>query len=160
MSRDLLVKGLYKLSSSQLRASPVAVVRILKLVAQPEEHCSNRVATKRMPRLDEPLSPVPAGGAQCSDAANGTIWLICDFMLSSESKNTLRSRTTGDGNMMSDPTRMSVSTDKIFLMFVADPNHITSVFFVFSWRRFDAHQLFTDVAQAPSPAVLTLQVQQ
>jgi len=38
------------------------------LVAQPEEHCSNPVTTKRMPRLDEPLSPVPAGGAQRADA--------------------------------------------------------------------------------------------
>jgi len=49
-----------------------------------------------MPRLDEPLSPVPAGGAQRADATNGrsTCVLICDFMLSSQSKNTPRSRTT------------------------------------------------------------------
>ena len=38
-----------------------------------------------------------------------TIRLICDFMLSSESKKTPRSRTTLDGDMMSDPTRISVS---------------------------------------------------
>ena len=30
---------------------------------------------------------------------------------------------------MSDPTKMSWSTDVIFLRFIADPNHITSVFF-------------------------------
>jgi len=82
------------------------------------------------------------------------IRLKCDFMLSSESKNTPRSRTIGNGDLMLDPsTRMSFSTDEIFLRFVADPKHITSVFLVFSWRRFDAHQMFTDVTQAPSPAV-------
>jgi len=38
-------------------------VRVLMPVAQPEEQCSIQVVTKRMPRLDEPLSPVSAGGA-------------------------------------------------------------------------------------------------
>jgi len=66
MSRDLLVKG--HIQVEQLRASPIAVVRVLMPVAQPEEHCSNPVTTKRMQRLDEPLSPVPAGGAQHADA--------------------------------------------------------------------------------------------
>jgi len=69
MSRNLLVKD--RIQVEQLRASPSAVVRVLIPVAQPEEHCINPVATKRMPRLDEPLSPVPAGGAQSADAANG-----------------------------------------------------------------------------------------
>jgi len=40
------------------------VGRVLMLVAQPEEHYSNPVATKRMLRLDDSLSPAPAGGAQ------------------------------------------------------------------------------------------------
>jgi len=39
MSRDLLVKG--RIQVEQLRASPVAVVRVLMPVAQPKEHCSN-----------------------------------------------------------------------------------------------------------------------
>jgi len=54
MSRDLSVKG-RRIEVKQLRASRVAVVRVLMPVAQPEEHCSNPVATKRMPRLDELL---------------------------------------------------------------------------------------------------------
>jgi len=66
MSRDLLVKG--RMPVEHLRASPVAVVRVLMPVAQTEEHCSNPVATKRMPRLEEPLSPDPAGGAQRADS--------------------------------------------------------------------------------------------
>ena len=51
------------------------------------------------------------------------------FMFSSESKNTPRSPTTADRDIMSDPTSMSWSADVIFLRFVAKPNHITSVFF-------------------------------
>jgi len=142
MSRDLLVKG--RIQVEQLCASPVAVVQVLMLVAQPEEHCSNPVATKRMLRLDEPLSPVRAGSAPTPQMRR-TIWLICDFMSSSESKNTPRSRTTEVGDVMSDPTRMSLSTYEIFLRVCCIPNHITSVFLVFSWRRFDVHQLFTDM---------------
>jgi len=68
-SADLLVKG--RIQVKQLRTSPVAVVRVLMLIARPGEHCSNPVTTKQMPRLDEPLSPVPAIGAQRADAANG-----------------------------------------------------------------------------------------
>jgi len=60
-----------RIQDEQLRASPVAVVRLLMPVAQLEEHCSNPDATKQMPRLDEPLSPVPAKGAQRADTANG-----------------------------------------------------------------------------------------
>jgi len=48
MSRDLLVKGRVE-QVEQLRASAVAVVRVLMPVSQPEEHCSNPVVTKRMP---------------------------------------------------------------------------------------------------------------
>jgi len=69
MSRDLFVKG--RILVEQLSASPVAVVRVLMPVARSEEHCSNPVATKGMPRLDEPLSPVPVSGAQRANAANG-----------------------------------------------------------------------------------------
>jgi len=44
MSRNLLVKG--RIQVKQLRPSPVALVQVLIPVAQPEEHCSNPVATK------------------------------------------------------------------------------------------------------------------
>jgi len=69
MSRDLLMKGYIQVE--QLRALPIAVVPLLMPVTQPKEHCSNPVATKRMPRLDKPIFPVPACGAQRADAANG-----------------------------------------------------------------------------------------
>ena len=69
MSRDLLVKG--RTQVKQQRASSVAAVRVSTPAAQPGEHCSSPVATKRMLRLDEPLSPVPASGEQRAHAANG-----------------------------------------------------------------------------------------
>ena len=67
VSRDLLVKD--RLQVDQQRASPVAALRVFMPVAQPEEYCNNLVAAKRKPKLDEPLSPIPAGGAQRADAA-------------------------------------------------------------------------------------------
>ena len=52
--------------------------------------------------------------------------------------------------MMSGPTWMTLSIVASFLRFVADPNQRTSVFFVFSWKSFDAHQFPTSAKQAPS----------
>jgi len=138
MSRDLLVKG--GIQVVQLRASAVTVVRWLMPVAQPEEHCSNPVATKRMPRQDEPLSHVPAGGAKRAYAANGRstcVSLLFDQYATSccvLSRRTLRDHGQQEIViiMMSDPKKISLSIDEIFLRFVADPNHITSVFLVFS----------------------------
>jgi len=58
---------------------------------------------------------------------------MCDFMLSSESKKTLRSRTTAsDGDMVSDSILINFSTEESLLRFVAEPNHCTSILFVFS----------------------------
>jgi hypothetical protein len=68
----------------------------------------------------------------------------CDFMLSSESKKTARTQTTADGDMVSYPIWMSLSAGESLPRFVAEPYHVSSVFFVLccistrtshSWRR-------------------------
>ena len=104
--------------------------------AQPEERYSSRVTTKQMPRLDVPLLPGRVVGEQLADDADGRstriIRLMCDFMLISQSKKTPRLRTTADGDMVSGPILINFSTEESLLRFVAEPNHITSVLFVFS----------------------------
>ena len=88
-----------------------------------------------MPKLDELQFSIQVDGAQTPQmivAGAYTTRLMCHFMFSSESKKTHRSRTTADGDIILDPTRMSWSANVLFLRFVADPNHITLVFFVLS----------------------------
>ena len=48
---------------------------------------------------------------------------------------------------------MSLSTDESLPRFIAEPYHITLVFYVLSWRRYDALQLFTAVTVTPNPTV-------
>ena len=81
---------------------------------------------------------------------------MCDFIVSSESKKTPRSRTTVDGDTLSGPTLRCWSADDSLPRFVAEPNHITLVFLVLSWRRFAAHQLLTADTQTPSLAATSL----
>ena len=78
----------------QQRASLVAEQRVL-LDLHAGEHYKSLVATKRMPRLDELLSPAQADGAQRADAGDAwwrgvliPIRLMSDFPFSSESKKT------------------------------------------------------------------------
>jgi len=68
--------------------------------AHPEKRYSIRVATKHLLRLDVLLLPGRVGGEQPAGDADGrSTHVMCDFMLSSDSKKTPRSRTTADGGI-------------------------------------------------------------
>jgi hypothetical protein len=66
---------------------------------------------------------------------SGNVWLHGEFAVEEYAKL--------DGWMMSSPTWILWSSGGIFFRFAAEPNHMTSIFPVLSWRRLDAHQSFT-----------------
>jgi len=84
------------------------------------------------------------------------IRMMCDFIVSSESKKSPRSRTTVDGDTQSGLTWRCWSADESSPRFVAEPNHMTSVLLVLSRRRFSAHQLLTTDTQTSSLVATSL----
>jgi hypothetical protein len=91
-----------------------------------------------MPRLYELLLSDEAGAAQHADAVNGIEASSCDstdvrLHIEFGSKKTRRSRRQRMAIcMVSGPTWMSLSAGESLPRFVAEPNHITSVFFMLS----------------------------
>jgi len=81
MPRDLLLKD--HIQVEQLRASPIAVVQVLIPGAQPEEHCSNPVTTKQMPRLVKPylLSQLVAHSAQTPQMVEARVYYSTNMRL-------------------------------------------------------------------------------